>query len=45
MTEFPPKFLTLEEALTIHRDQVERYGGSLGLRDSSMLLSRWLSRK
>lgn len=39
MIEFPPKFLTLEEVLAIHRDQVERYGGSLGLRDRGMLLS------
>ena len=35
----PPTFLTLDEVLEIHRDQLARYGGSSGLRDMSMLLS------
>jgi death-on-curing protein len=26
-------FLTLDEVVAIHRDQIERYGGSLGVRD------------
>jgi death-on-curing protein len=39
MIEFPPKFLTLDEILRIHEDQVNRYGGSLGLRDRGLLLS------
>jgi death-on-curing protein len=34
-----PQFLTHEEVLAIHRDQIERYGGSLGLRDEGMLRS------
>jgi death on curing protein len=34
-----PQFLTLEEALHIQRDQVERYGGSLGVRDWGLLKS------
>jgi hypothetical protein len=28
-----PLFLTLEEVLEIHRDEIERYGGTLGVRD------------
>lgn len=32
-------FLTLEQILLIHYDQVERYGGSLGVRDFSLLES------
>lgn len=34
-----PSFLGIEEVLAIHRDQVERYGGSLGLRDIGGLQS------
>jgi len=34
-----PVFLGLEEALEIHRDQIERYGGSFGLRDMGLLQS------
>lgn len=34
-----PVFLTLEEVLAIHCDQLERYGGSLGVRDWSLLKS------
>jgi death-on-curing protein len=30
-------FLTLEEVVAIHRDQFERYGGSLGVRDRALL--------
>ncbi len=32
-------FLTLEEALMIHADQIERYGGSGGIRDIPLLES------
>lgn len=32
-------FLTLPEVLEIHRDQVTRYGGTLGLRDIELLKS------
>lgn len=32
-------FLTLDEVLEIHRDQIERYGGALGIRDVSLLQS------
>jgi death-on-curing protein len=34
-----PLFLTLEEVLEIHRDEIERYGGTLGLRDNGLLES------
>jgi death-on-curing protein len=34
-----PTFLTLDEIIAIHRDQVERYGGSLGVRDWGLLKS------
>jgi death-on-curing protein len=34
-----PQFLTLDEVLAIHADQVERYGGSRGLRDLGLLES------
>ena len=30
-------FLTLEEVLSLHADQVERYGGSPGVRDMGLL--------
>jgi death-on-curing protein len=32
-------FLTLEELLEIHRDQIGRYGGTLGVRDMGLLQS------
>lgn len=32
-------FLTLEDVLTIHADQINRYGGRKGVRDQSLLLS------
>lgn len=32
-------FLTLAEAIEIHRDQIERYGGRQGIRDIGVLLS------
>lgn len=32
-------FLTLEQILTVHTDQIERYGGSHGLRDLGLLES------
>lgn len=34
-----PLFLTLEEVREIHADQIERYGGSPGIRDISLLQS------
>ena len=34
-----PSFLTLDEVLAIHADQIHRYGGSHGLRDVTMLES------
>jgi len=34
-----PAFLTLDEVLTIHRDQIVRYGGSEGVRDWGLLQS------
>jgi death on curing protein len=32
-------FLTLEEVLSLHADQIERYGGTPGLRDAGLLSS------
>jgi death-on-curing protein len=32
-------FLTLEDILEIHKDQITRYGGKNGVRDHSLLLS------
>ncbi len=34
-----PVFLTLDEVLAIHRDQIARYGGSEGVRDWGLLQS------
>ena len=34
-----PIFLTLDEVLDIHRDQIQRYGGSAGIRDLGLLQS------
>jgi death-on-curing protein len=34
-----PHFLTLEEVVGIHADQIERYGGSPGIRDLGLLES------
>ena len=34
-----PIFLTLDEVLALHSDQIERYGGSLGVRDLGLLHS------
>ena len=33
----PPVFLTLDEVLAIHEDQIRRYGGSPGVRDVCLL--------
>lgn len=38
MTE-EPEFLTVDDILDIHRDQIERYGGDEGLRDHGLLES------
>jgi death-on-curing protein len=34
-----PTFLTLDEIIVIHQDQIARYGGSEGVRDWAMLQS------
>jgi death-on-curing protein len=34
-----PTFLTLDEVIEIHRDMIERYGGSAGIRDVGLLES------
>jgi death on curing protein len=34
-----PLLLSLDEVVAIHRDQIERYGGSLGVRDWGLLQS------
>ena len=34
-----PEFLTLDEVLALHADQVRRYGGATGLRDLALLQS------
>jgi len=34
-----PEFLTLDEVLGLHADQIRRYGGATGLRDLSSLQS------
>ena len=34
-----PAFLTLEEVLLLHRDQLDRYGGEEGIRDLDVLRS------
>jgi len=34
-----PAFLSLDEIVAIHRDQIERYGGTLGVRDWGLLQS------
>ena len=34
-----PLFLSLEEVLEIHRQQIERYGGASGVRDLALLES------
>jgi death-on-curing protein len=34
-----PTFLTLDEVLEIHQEQIEKYGGSSGLRDAGPLES------
>lgn len=34
-----PAFLTLAEVLEIHQDQIERYGGTQGVRDMGLLES------
>jgi death on curing protein len=32
-------FLTLEDVIEIHDDQIKRYGGKRGVRDQNLLLS------
>jgi len=34
-----PKFLSLAEVLSIHQDQITRYGGAAGIRDIDLLKS------
>ena len=38
-------FLTLPEVLAMHEDQIERYGGSPGVRDYGLLESASIARK
>ena len=35
----PPAFLTIDEIIAIHQDQIARYGGSEGVRDWGLLQS------
>lgn len=35
----PPTFLTIDEIIAIHQDQIARYGGSEGVRDWGLLQS------
>ena len=39
MSARPTEFLTLDEVLAIHAHQIDRYGGSPGIRDSGLLES------
>ena len=32
-----PEFLTVDDVLELHRDQIERYGGDLGIRDRGLI--------
>ena len=34
-----PRFLSIEDVIEIHADQIQRYGGSLGIRDVELLQS------
>lgn len=34
-----PRFLSMEDVIDIHADQIDRYGGSLGIRDVELLRS------
>lgn len=34
-----PEFLTVEDVIEIHADQIRRYGGTLGIRDVELLQS------
>ncbi|MDD5701252.1 MAG: type II toxin-antitoxin system death-on-curing family toxin [Dehalococcoidales bacterium] len=34
-----PLFLTLDEVIEIHKDQIQRYGGHIGIRDLELLKS------
>lgn len=36
---FAPVFLTLDEVLALHADQIGRYGGKIGVRDLGLLQS------
>ena len=35
-----PQFLPLDEVMDSHRDQIERYGGTLGVRDAALRSQR-----
>ena len=35
----PVEFLHIDEVLAVHRDQIERYGGQMGVRDVGLLES------
>lgn len=32
-----PLFLSIEDVIEIHADQIQRYGGSLGIRDVDLI--------
>ena len=39
MAAADPTFLTLDEVLALHQDQIRRYGGTPGIRDQGLLSS------
>ena len=39
MTDFDPLFLTVDEVLSLHEDQLHLFGGSAGIRDRGVLES------
>jgi hypothetical protein len=38
-----PLFLSIEDVIEIHADQIQRYGGSLGVRDAELLEALWFN--
>jgi death-on-curing protein len=39
VSDEPIRFLTFDEALMLHADQIQRYGGAAGIRDEGLLRS------
>jgi death-on-curing protein len=39
VTEYTPLFLEIDEVLALHAEQIERYGGTPGVRDTHLLAS------